>query len=311
MADPFNDEKDRRMVEALRALTDASKEQSKRLADAANQMMQQAAAGVGPPSKVARPKTKAGKLWAAVKPTVTKAFNKTAAGRFAKSVSWYGKKGSRLGGRIGRALGGKKGAATGAALGGIAGKMVPIAGAAVAVGGALNGLRKHLQEAADAALESKRKFTEVSGMMAAVFGEFDVKQLTRDIRRGNDTAASTKQLSDAVNDRKDQFAPLETAIDNATNRVLATGQDVLNSLLKGPIEVLTAVVETFDEFVKDFRETFSIGKKDAKPGVGTLADIQDKIEADARDAQTRGRAALERMRDAARALDRGRPPRDF
>ncbi|VTT97598.1 unnamed protein product [Gemmataceae bacterium] len=311
MADPFHDEKDRKLAEAIRALTDASREQSKRLADAANQMVQHAATGAAVAGPKARPKTTAGKLWAAVKPTATRAFNRTAAGRLAKSVSWYGKKGSRLGGRIGRALGGKEGAATGAALGGVAGKMVPIAGATLAVGGALNGLRKHVQEAAEAALESKRKFTEVSGRMAAVFGEADVKQLTRDIRRGNDTAASTKQLSDAVNDRKDQFAPLETAIDNATNRLLATGQDVLNSLLKGPIEVLTAMVETFDEFVADFRETFSIGKKDAGPGVGTLSHIQDKIEADAREAQARGRAALERMRDAARALDRGRPPRDF
>jgi hypothetical protein len=93
---PVDEEKDRKLAEAIRALTDASREQSKRLADAANQMVRQAAvSGTAPDHKKARPKTTAGKLWAAVKPAATRAFNR-AAGRLAKSVSWYGRKGSWL-----------------------------------------------------------------------------------------------------------------------------------------------------------------------------------------------------------------------
>lgn len=189
--------------------------------------------------------------------------------------------------------------AAGAGLAGIAGKAIPVIGAFVAVAGVLNDFRKYIQEAADAALESKRKFVELSGSQAAIFAEQDMKQMHRDIRRGDNTAESTKGLADAVNERKDQFAPLETAIDNATNRMLATGQDILNSLLATPIEVFTTVVETFDSFVKDFRKTFHLDeKKDEKNEFGTLADLEKKIFADAREASTRARAALEKNRAA-------------
>lgn len=260
-----------------------------------------------PPSPTRKrkpPKGKLGKLWSAVRPTLARQFNKSRLGRFAKNVSWYGKKGEKLGGRVGRALGGKALAGSGAAIGAVAGKAIPIVGAAVAAAGALNDFRKYVQQAADSALEAHRKYAEISGAQAAIFAESDMKQMLRDLKTGEKTAGTTKELADSVNDRKDMFQPLEVAIDNLTNTVLANLQNLFNEFMEPLVELATTVTETVNDIYKCLPWASAKPEK-KKEEFGTLEDIKGAIFEDAAAAQARARDAMERARDAARGLRPG------
>jgi hypothetical protein len=183
--------------------------------------------------------------------------------------------------------------------------MVPIAGAAVSVATALNGLRKAVQEAAAEAVEAGRKYEGVSGSMAAVMAKVDAEQLARDVKAGEATAGSTGRVADAESRRRDAFAPLEQAWANLKNDLIATGTEIVTKVTAPLLEELTGLVNSVDGLAKDVAEGVGLMRK-TESDVGSLNDVRDRIFEDANRAQLKARAALDRMQDAARGGDRTR-----
>jgi hypothetical protein len=153
--------------------------------------------------------------------------------------------GSRIGRRIGKkhswAKGhntGKPGAVRGAAIGGaagagVAGAVTGVASGLVIAGIALKAFNEAVNRSTDGAIENARRLSEVSGSMAAVLAERDLKETLRGIRRGGATSGSAKELADAEQRRKNAAEPLANAFDNASNKVLATLNDTLTPILNG------------------------------------------------------------------------------
>ncbi len=227
-----------------------------------------------------------------------KAIANSGVGRAVSKV----KDGFKGGAAVNKAVG--VGGASG--LAGAAGKVLPVVGAIVAVGTVLNDFRKSIENAADSALEAHRKYAELSGAQAAIFAEQDVKQMQRDMKQGNDTAGSTKELADSVNDRKEMFAPLETAMANLENTVLANLQNIMNEFLEPMVKFGTEVVKTINNIydILPWAKKPEEEKKKKEEFV-SLQDIRDNIFRDADAAQLKARAAMDRARDAARGIKPG------
>ena len=124
------------------------------------------------------------------------------------------------GGSVAAAEGAEAGASA-SKMAGMAGKMAGVVGVVVGVGMALYDAGKAVIKWTDDALESARKLSEVSGSMAAVFAQKDIKDMQRDMQRGDATSGSANNLMNAEAERKDAAMPLMNAMDNATNNVLA------------------------------------------------------------------------------------------
>lgn len=131
--------------------------------------------------------------------------------------------------RVGRFLGGKGASGIKGLSGGslAAARLAGPIGAVIAVGEALNEFRKAVIHATDVQIANARRLAEVHGGIAVTFARREVTEIRRDILRGDATTGSTRQLVEAEQRRKDATLPLETAIDNATNRVLAKLNDAL------------------------------------------------------------------------------------
>ena len=176
--------------------------------------------GSGSPAKRRRrPKTVLGRLWAGVK------------GRVASSRMG---KGFKSGHGAGKSIGGIAGR-TGGAVGGAVGGTV---GAVVAVGMALYKLERQLAAVSEAALAAQEKYKEVSAGQANTFAEKEVRDLVRNVRHGDATADSTRELMQADAKRKDATDRLAIVFENAQNKFLT----VLNEAVAPPLEILADVV---------------------------------------------------------------------
>lgn len=119
----------------------------------------------------------------------------------------------------------------------------PIA-AIVAAVVAMNEFRKAVEQATEETFEHAKNLAKVSGSMAAVIVERDVRQMLRDIRTGEALAPSTKELADAEHRRKEAMLPIEIAI-----------QDLKNGLLTFGNGAITAFVEPISKAVDEIRKS--------------------------------------------------------
>lgn len=190
---------------------------------------------------------KVGRMWSGAKQSIgrAKSYFKTGAAR-GKAV------GGRVGGMVGmRGAGGMAGGAVGG-----------VAGAAVAVGVAMYKAGEAVVKWTDEAMASAAKLAEVSGSMATVMAERDVKQMQRDMARGENTSGSARKLMEAEDARKNAMAPIETAIDNLTNNLLAWGNDII-----------TPIAEKIGDGVELLKTLPGIGKL-----LGSAVDANTKAE---------------------------------
>lgn len=161
---------------------------------------------------------------------------KTAAGRLANSVRgamrWPRQifdRAKKIGRGAGRKIGGAIGMrGAGGAIGGFAGGAV---GGVAAVAAGFYEANKAVSKWTDAALDSAAKLGEVSGSMAAIAADREIRQIQRDIEKGESTAKSTEALMESEDRRKNATLPIEIAIDNLQNTVLSTLNDVMTPVI--------------------------------------------------------------------------------
>ncbi|MBA4066637.1 MAG: hypothetical protein C0501_23620, partial [Isosphaera sp.] len=141
-------------------------------------------------------------------------------------------------------------------------------------------------------LATVRRLSEVSGSMAAIQAGLEVRDIERDIRLGEATAGSAKELADATADRKDAESRLEAKVDNVLNPMLAEWQK-FRGWMAGAAADLLDVTGSIEDKVKEL-----VGKAGAggPEPVGLAA-----LEADVRREADRVEAAGRRMMDMARA----------
>lgn len=205
--------------------------------------------------------------------------------RWGKTAQQFGRglaKTLRLGDKAGQRLG-----QVGAVAGGAVGAAVDVAAAFIKV-------RDAVAQMTDAAMETAKRLSSMSGGMAAVVAMREVDQMMRDMKRGDATSDSARRLQIAESQRKDEENKIQIAIDNLTNEVLIIGNGVMTKILKG----LNEGVDGVATLVKWFTGIDIRGATD--PGVLTA----DTLAADARRglaaAEVRGRDLMEMARREAR-----------
>lgn len=198
----------------------------------------------------------------------------------------------RAGAVIGRLIGGKQGAKIGAGLGSEAGAVIggtggPIIGSATLLATAAYDAYQAMNRWTEAALKSAERLTEFSGSMSAVFAEKEVRDMIRDIRVGEATAASTARLMRSEADRKDVEAEIEIHVTNVTNRIVAA----LNTIATAFLEPMIKIVSDIDEA---FKKAFGAGGPPGPVGIPALIPDMMKV---VDDAEKRAGDLLARARD--------------
>lgn len=188
--------------------------------------------------------------------------------------------------------GGAGGMAGGAAM---AARAAGAVGVVIAVGMALNEMRKAIEAATAEQLNAARKLREMSGRMDVVFAQTDIKDELRQRRQGDAQADSTQRLANADQNLKDAWEPLEDSLANIKNDTLS----VLNDVLVPAIQACAAVAKFIENnwpFSRDKGD-----KEDKKPEpIGLAADVS-RFDSEAARIEAEGR----RMMDTARAAGRG------
>ncbi|MBA4063996.1 MAG: hypothetical protein C0501_09845 [Isosphaera sp.] len=189
----------------------------------------------------------------------------------------------------GRRLGKATGVAGGARAGAVAGGVVGGVGLLVTAFSRLKGAADQL---ADQQIATVHRLAQVSGSMAAIEAEMEVRDVERDIRRGEATAGSAKELADARSDRKDAESEFDAKLDNLLNPWAARWENFREGLFKIGSELLSAT-DSIDDRVREIVGKMEAGGPDP---VGLAA-----LEADVRREADRVEAAGRRMMDMARA----------
>lgn len=195
----------------------------------------------------------------------------------------------RKGRRLGRATG-VKGAGT---AGGVAGGL---AGGVGLVASAFNQLKGATERLTDQQLDTVRRLSAVSGSMAAIQAELEVRDIRRDIERGEATAGSAKELADAAADRKDAEAKLGSRLDNLLNPLLAFGNKALGALYDGFNDLLD-LGGSIEDRVKDLAAK---GEGGGPAPVG-LAALEEDVRREADRVGAAGRAMMDLARREASA----------
>lgn len=185
-------------------------------------------------------------------------------------------------GWLGKQFGGKKGAQRGAAIGAKVG--IAAAGATV-VTTAFIAARQAIASWTDAALESARQLSEVSGSMAAVFAVKDMQDMLRDIRVGEATAGTAGVLARSEATRKDAESEVGAALTNVGNLVLAA----LNELVAVPLQVLAELARPLNQLINKYLHA------DEGAGAGIAATVE-AMKADVAAAEARAGDLLAEMR---------------
>lgn len=185
--------------------------------------------------------------------------------------------GAKAGQRIGKVTGGGKTlGAVGGAIGGVAGVFGVITGAVMGAASAVDSWTNKT-------FESARKLAEVSGSMAAVMAERDIGQMRRDMKRGNETAGTARDLMESESRRKDSGNRIDIVVDNVTNKIGSFFNDVIGTVNDGVADILE----------------FFTGEEDKKsPPKGLAGDMADMMDR-AREIDKAGEDMMERARRAA------------
>lgn len=114
----------------------------------------------------------------------------------------------------------------------------------------------------EAAMESARRLSHVSGSMAAVMAQRDVQDMMRDVKRGEATGGTAQKLMQAEARRKDEEVKIQIAMDNLRNEVLTLANNLFTTFLK---PIATGV-----EFIA---KTLGLDSEEPEAvGLGGLAD---------------------------------------
>lgn len=214
-------------------------------------------------------------------------WNNTMAGRLASQSSLV-QSGRSAAANAGRIMGG--GGTSG--LEGLS-ALGKVAGGAVGVVSALNGFRKAVESATQTQLDSYRRLAEVSGGMAAVMVQRDFQQMMRDMRMGDAQAGSAGRLAESENRRKNASEPLENALADLKNGLLAGMNDLLADFYDWGVDRLNDLFKAIPDWIDG---GYQIAKSTPAAGgplsgaLDAIAKQAEKIEKDARDAMNNARA---------------------
>ncbi|VTS00764.1 unnamed protein product [Gemmata massiliana] len=210
--------------------------------------------------------------------------NKVKSGRLGRAYSG-GQKG------VGSFLGGK-GPTGMKGLGGMSGAAARVAGPVAVVAGVVQGLnefRKAVVQATDEQLAAARKLRDVSGHMDLIFAQSDIKDAMRGMRQGQAQAQSTARLADSEQRRKDSMEPLENAVTNIKNDLLAK----LNDAILPAIEVCADIAKFIER-----NWPWSVKEEEKKKEPLGLAGSMQAAEAEAARITAEGRRLMDRARAA-------------
>ena len=164
-------------------------------------------------------------------------------------------------------------------------KLAGPAGLVVGIADQFGKFKKALEGATDQQVASMRQLAEVSASMAQVMAERDVRELMRDMRVGDKTASTARDLTESEQDRKDSTEDVGALFDNIKNEILSLGNDLLATVLR-PLNAIAKGVGDLLGFAKDKQETL------------TLSEFADKMADLLPD-------AVKRAAEDARRVDRG------
>lgn len=145
----------------------------------------------------------------------------------------------------------------------------------------------------NAALDRAKELSYVSGSMAAVTAEREIRQMMRDYKKGEATAGTARELMEAESNRKEQEDRLEIIVTNATNKLLTWGNRVITG-------VLTPIADRAEELAR------RLGLAGDPPGPVGLAASMDGILAEHAKLEAAGRTLMDIARDAGIAIPGGR-----
>jgi hypothetical protein len=140
--------------------------------------------------------------------------------------------------------GGKAGAAAGGQMGGGIGKAAgAAAGAATTIAVALYEANKAIGQWTESLMESNKKLAEVSGSMAAVMADREIKEMMRDLHKGEAMAETASDLVQAEDRRKKAEDSVTIPLTNLGNKALT----FLNDLAADILEPIGDAVEWFQD----------------------------------------------------------------
>lgn len=120
-----------------------------------------------------------------------------------------------------------------------------VGGNILGVASVLDHFRKAIIAATDSLVAANRKYAEMSASMAVVMAQRDVRELTRDIRKGDQLAVSARTLTDAEQFRKDNTQGIEVLAGHLQNFFVGG----LNVLLGGLLAPINKLAEAINELI--------------------------------------------------------------
>ncbi len=200
-------------------------------------------------------------------------------------------------GYFGRLMGGS-GASGLEGLGGFAGGAAKLAGGVTAVVGALNSFRKAVENTTTSQLEGYRRMAEVSGGMAAVMAKRDFQETMRNMRQGEAQSASAGRLAEAEQRRKDAAEPIDNALSNLKNDLLAGMNELLADFFDWGVDRMNDLFEAIPDWID---RGYKIAKSSGATGDGALGTFAKSLEAKAKELEDAGKKAMDEARAMARA----------
>jgi len=128
--------------------------------------------------------------------------------------------------------------------------MGAVAGGSALAVAALYAFSKAVSQATDAQISAMRQYAQVSASMAVVLAERDVREMRRNMEKGDALAGSTKMLVDAEQERKETTKPIEILADKIYNGFLTVGNKIVTELA-APLADLAKVI---DKWIEDGKE---------------------------------------------------------
>lgn len=156
-------------------------------------------------------------------------------------------------------------------------------GKVMAVASVIDQFRKALIRATEAAVNAARKYAEVSGSMAVAVAQRDIREMIREMEKGNRVASSADTMMGAEQFRKDQHKEIDILGDRVQNYLVAAGNAVAGTLLI-PLEVMAT---GFNELLDIVSVLAKVARDKPEP-----ANLSDWAE----DAAKRGNEVIEKQR---------------
>lgn len=111
-----------------------------------------------------------------------------------------------------------------------------------------------INRATDAAVQAARKYAEVSGSMAVAVAQRDIRELKRDMEKGNRLSGSAQGMMEAEQFRKDNTKEIEILGDRVWNGILEVSNTVLGTVMapfNAMAEGINTLIDSVDELAKD------------------------------------------------------------